>query len=90
LQRPGDDFNYLPFSSTRVNTSRFDVGGRRNNPSGSDAFVYAGRDIYRPGEKINFSVILRNREWKSPGEIPIKMKFPFTERKRIKRIQERH
>jgi uncharacterized protein YfaS (alpha-2-macroglobulin family) len=35
IAKTSDDFNYLPFSSTRVNTSRFDVGGRRNNPSGS-------------------------------------------------------
>ena len=84
IAKTGDDFNYLPFSSTRVNTSRFDVGGRRNNPSGLDAFVYAERDIYRPGEKINFSVILRNREWKSPGEIPVKMKFLLPNGKELK------
>lgn len=75
IAKTADDFNYLPFSSTRVNTSRFDVGGKRNNPSGFDAFVYAERDIYRPGEKINFSVILRDREWKCPGDIPLKLKF---------------
>ena len=84
IAKTGDDFNYLPFNSTRVNTSRFDVGGKRNNPSGLDAFVYAERDIYRPGEKINFSVILRNREWRSPGEIPIKMKFLLPNGKELK------
>jgi uncharacterized protein YfaS (alpha-2-macroglobulin family) len=26
IAKTSDDFNYLPFSSTRVNTSRFDVG----------------------------------------------------------------
>jgi uncharacterized protein YfaS (alpha-2-macroglobulin family) len=70
-----DDFNYLPFSSTRVNTSRFDVGGKRNNPTGFDAFIYAERDIYRPGERVNFAVIIRDAHWRSPGEIPVKMKF---------------
>jgi len=87
IAKTGDDFNYLPFSSTRVNTSRFDVGGKRNNPSGLDAFVYAERDIYRPGEKINFSVILRNREWKSPGEIPVKMKFLLPNGKELKEFR---
>lgn len=75
IAKTADDFNYLPFSNTRVNTSRFDVGGKRVNATGLDAFVYAERDIYRPGEKINFSVLLRDRQWKSPGNIPIKMKF---------------
>ncbi len=75
IAKTADDFNYLPFSNTRVNTSRFDVGGKRNNPSGFDAFVYAERDVYRPGEKINFSVILRDAQWKNPGDVPLKMKF---------------
>ena len=61
IARSADDFNYLPFSTTRINTSRFEVGGRRSNPSGLDAFIYPERDIYRPGERVNFSVILRDR-----------------------------
>jgi hypothetical protein len=28
-----------------------------------------------PGEKINFSVILRDAQWKNPGDVPLKMKF---------------
>ncbi|HEX5651995.1 MAG TPA: MG2 domain-containing protein, partial [Chitinophagaceae bacterium] len=75
IAKTADDFNYLPLKSTRVNTSRFEVGGKRNNPSGLDAFVYAERDIYRPGEKLNFSMIIRDREWKSPGEMPVKLVF---------------
>lgn len=75
IAKTGDDFNYLPFNNTRVNTSRFDVGGKRNNPSGFDAFVYAERDVYRPGEKINFSAIIRDAQWKNPGDVPLKMKF---------------
>lgn len=75
IAKNADDFNYLPFNNTKVNTSRFDVGGRQSNITGLDAFIYPERDIYRPGETINFSVILRDRLWKSPGELPIKMKF---------------
>lgn len=84
IAKTADDFNYLPFNNTRVNTSRFEVGGKRNNPSGLDAFVYAERDIYRPGEKINFSVVIRDRQWKSPGDIPLKMKFLMPNGKELK------
>ncbi|MBK8952465.1 MAG: hypothetical protein IPM85_09430 [Chitinophagaceae bacterium] len=84
IAKTEDDFNYLPFSNTRVNTSRFDVGGKRNNPSGFDAFVYAERDVYRPGEKINFSVILRDAQWKSPGDVPLKLKFLMPNNKELK------
>jgi uncharacterized protein YfaS (alpha-2-macroglobulin family) len=73
IAKTADDFNYLPFSNTKVNTSRFDVGGKRIGSSGLDAYVYAERDIYRPGEKINFSVILRDKQFKSPGALPVKL-----------------
>src|SRR5687767_3602384 len=39
IAKTADDFNYLPFTNTRVNTSRFDVGGKRINATGLDAFV---------------------------------------------------
>lgn len=73
IAKTADDFNYLPFNNTKVNTSRFDVGGKRINSSGFDTYVYPERDVYRPGEKMNFSVILRDRQFKSPGELPVKM-----------------
>ncbi|MCU7548373.1 MG2 domain-containing protein [Chitinophagaceae bacterium LB-8] len=84
IAKTANDFNYLPFNNTRVNTSRFDVGGKRDNPTGFDAFIYAERDIYRPGEKVNFSVLLRDRKWKSPGALPIKMKFLLPNGKELK------
>ena len=84
IAKTADDFNYLPFSNTAVNTSRFDVGGKRDNSTGLDAFIYAERDIYRPGEKVNFSVIIRNRFWKSPGDIPLKLKFLLPNGKELK------
>src|SRR6202012_410831 len=79
-----DDFNYLPFNPARVNTSRFEVGGRRSNSSGLDAFVYPERDIYRPGEKVNFAVLIRDSQWKSPGAVPVKLKFLLPNGKEMK------
>lgn len=79
-----DDFTYLPFTNTRVATSRFDVGGKRNNTTGLDAFIYPERDIYRPGERVNFAVLVRDRKWKSPGELPIKIKVLLPNGKELK------
>jgi len=84
IAKTADDFTYLPFSKTKVNTSRFDVGGKRNNVTGLDAFIYAERDIYRPGERINYSLLLRDKNWKSPGEIPVKIKFLLPNGKELK------
>ncbi len=87
ISKTADDFNYLPFNTTRVNTSRFDVGGKHNNPTGLDAFVYAERDIYRPGETVNFSVLLRDYKWNSPGTLPIKIKFLLPNGKELKSLR---
>jgi uncharacterized protein YfaS (alpha-2-macroglobulin family) len=84
IAKSAEDFNYLPFGTTRVNTSRFEVGGIRSNTSGLDAFIYPERDIYRPGEKVNFSVVVRDRQWKSPGELPVKLKFLLPNGKELK------
>ncbi|GAA4325072.1 alpha-2-macroglobulin family protein [Flaviaesturariibacter amylovorans] len=75
IAKTNDDLTYLPFSGTKVKTSRFDVGGKHLNPAGVDAFVYAERDIYRPGETVHFAVLLRDQNWKSPGELPLKLKL---------------
>jgi len=84
IAKTPEDFNYLPFNTTKVNTSRFEVGGKRNNSTGLDAFVYPERDIYRPGEKLNFSVIIRDGQWKAPGELPVKLKFLLPNGKELK------
>lgn len=84
IAKTAEDFTYLPFNSSRVNTSRFEVEGKRINSTGMDAFIYAERDIYRPGERVNFSVILRDLQWKSPGEIPVKLKFLLPNGKELK------
>jgi uncharacterized protein YfaS (alpha-2-macroglobulin family) len=85
--RNGDDFNYMMLNNTRVGTSRFDVGGKVSNATDLDAFVYAERDIYRPGEKVNVSVILRDRNWKVPGEIPLKIKLILPNGKELRSIR---
>ena len=85
--KSGSDFNYLPLRSTRVETSRFDVGGKRNNITGLDVFIYSERDIYRPGEKINMSAIVRDWEWKKPGEVPMKIKLLLPNGKELKTVK---
>lgn len=70
-----DDFNYLLMDGSQVETSRFDVEGKRDNTSGFEAFVYGDRDIYRPGETINTNTIIRKQNWESVGEIPVKIRL---------------
>ncbi|HLA52278.1 MAG TPA: MG2 domain-containing protein, partial [Flavitalea sp.] len=78
------DFNFLPLKTTAVNTSRFEVGGKRINSTGLDAFIYGERDIYRPGEEIHFSAIVRNSQWKSPGQLPVRFRMVYPNGKEMK------
>ncbi len=75
IAKSSDDFNYLPFATTKVGTSRFDVGGRHSNSTGLDAFVYGERDMYRPGETMHTAIIVRDKQWQAVADVPVKMKF---------------
>jgi uncharacterized protein YfaS (alpha-2-macroglobulin family) len=81
------EYNIIPLNRTRVNTSRFDVGGLHQNPSGLQAFIYGDRNLYRPGETMNISAIIRDYKWKSPGSIPVKVKISTPNGKTLKRLK---
>ncbi|MBS1774032.1 MAG: alpha-2-macroglobulin family protein [Bacteroidetes bacterium] len=70
-----DEFNFISLEKNGVETSRFDVGGRVPNATGLNAMIYAERNLYRPGETVNISTIIRNEQWGNPGEIPVKLKL---------------
>lgn len=73
--RTEGDFNYLLLDDARVETSRYDVEGRRDSPAGVEAFVYGDRDLYRPGETVHLNAVLRTPGWESVGEIPVKIRL---------------
>ncbi len=78
IAKTAADFNYLPFATTKVGTSRFDVGGKRSNSTGLDAFIYGERDIYRPGETMHAAVIIRDKTWQpvADGQGEMKLSVP--------------
>ena len=71
----GDDFNFINLADYRVETSRFDVGGKVQSEGDYDVFLYGDRKLYRPGEKIILSGIVRNRRNAVPGIFPVKVKM---------------
>ena len=73
--RTKEDFNYLLFEDTRIETSRYEVEGLRDNPSGLQAFIYGERDMYRPGETLHFNTVLRTQRWETAKEIPLKFRL---------------
>ncbi|MFC6998898.1 alpha-2-macroglobulin family protein [Rufibacter roseus] len=73
--RKDQDFNYLPYRQTQVNTSRFDVGGKRTTATPYDAFIYGDRDLYRPGDTVHVNTVVRTQDWKTVAGLPIKVKL---------------
>ena len=71
----GEDFNYLNFDETGVETSQFDIGGAYSNKSGYEAFIYGEREIYRPGDTLHMNTVVRDRQWEPLKNAPVKVKL---------------
>jgi alpha-2-macroglobulin len=72
----GDDFNYIDLNETKVETSRFDVGGIiQQYAVDFNVFLYSPRNIYRPGEEIQLSAIVRNDKIQVVKDIPLIIKI---------------
>ncbi|MDD3519463.1 MAG: hypothetical protein PHQ14_14030, partial [Chromatiales bacterium] len=57
VARKGEHIAVLAFREPALDLSEFDVAGLPSQPL--SAFVYAERDLYRPGETVQVSVLLR-------------------------------
>ncbi len=70
-----DEFSFVLFEKSLIGTSRFDVGGRRPNQASLNAMIYPERNLYRPGETIHVSTIVRDEHWQIQSEVPVKIKL---------------
>lgn len=73
--RMNEEFSFVWLEKSAIETSRYDVGGRTQNPAGLNAYIYAERNLYRPGEVVHVSTIVRDEAWNNPGEVPVKLKL---------------
>ncbi|WP_448518958.1 alpha-2-macroglobulin family protein [Rhodoflexus sp.] len=71
----GEDFTYMHFKQTQIATSRYEVGGMRENSAGLQAFLYGDRDLYRPDETMHLKAIVRDGQWNAAKNIPIKLRI---------------
>ncbi len=69
------DANYLLLRDTKVETSRYEVGGLYENTAGYQAFIYGDRNIYRPGETVRLNTVVRTQAWEPLADIPVKIKM---------------
>ncbi|MFD2784156.1 alpha-2-macroglobulin family protein [Hymenobacter rubripertinctus] len=76
VARQGNDFTFLDLGRSRVETSRFDVGGLQSNAARYQAFLYGDRDLYRPGDTVRTNTILRTESWGTPpAGLPLKVRL---------------
>ncbi len=69
----GDDFALLSLGASQLNNSLFDVGGVERR-DGVDAFLYTERGVYRPGDAVNVSAIVRNEDDTFPENHPVTLR----------------
>ena len=58
----GKDVSMLPFNQPALDLSEFAVSGREQ--AWFDVFAWSGRDLYRPGETVRVSALLRDNDGK--------------------------
>ena len=71
--RYNDQYTLLKLSESELNSSIFDTDGI-NTMLGIKAFIYSDRGVYRPGEIINISAIVRNNTGSFPDNHPAKLR----------------
>lgn len=67
------DYNFLKLDTGYLDLSNRGVGGR-SAPGEQDAFLYTDRGVYRPGETVKISALLRDPDSKALGALPLTFK----------------
>ncbi|WP_082638975.1 alpha-2-macroglobulin family protein [Lysobacter antibioticus] len=62
IAQRGSDVSMLPFNQPALDLSEFAVAGREQ--AWFDVFAWSGRDLYRPGETVRLSALLRDQDGK--------------------------
>ncbi len=66
-----DDTSIFSFKDPALDLSEFKTKGPHNNDL--ETFVYSSRDLFRPGEAIDFSILLRDQDGKGVTRIPLNL-----------------
>ncbi len=71
----GDQRSVVKANEMAWNLSSFNTGGSSVNDEGIRAFLYTDRGVYRPGDTIHLSAIIRNRNNTFPANHPVELKL---------------
>ncbi|MDM8538344.1 MG2 domain-containing protein, partial [Desulfobacterales bacterium HSG17] len=80
--KKGNQTGILPMKIPALDMSEFDLGKRKYR--NREIFVYSPRDMYRPGETISVSALLRDDDGNPVDPMPLKAKLFRPDRKQVK------
>jgi uncharacterized protein YfaS (alpha-2-macroglobulin family) len=60
LARSGSEIALIPFRQPALDLSEFPITGRKQ--TAQDVYAWSGRDLYRPGEPLQVSALLRDHD----------------------------
>lgn len=78
-----DQRGVIKFNEMEWNISGFDISGVEENKEGSKAFIYTERGVYRPGDEINLSAIIRHGNSGYPDDRPVTIEIFNPQRKKV-------
>jgi alpha-2-macroglobulin len=70
-----EDRSIIKFNEMQWNISGFDVSGVNEFEQNTKAFIYTERGVYRPGDDMNISVIVRYNEEDIPDNHPVTLEL---------------
>jgi uncharacterized protein YfaS (alpha-2-macroglobulin family) len=75
--KSGGDATYIKLADLSIKNDRFHVGTRDfvSDQQGFDAFLYSARDLFRPGEKVDLAVQVRNKKYEAVSKLPLNWKI---------------
>ena len=74
MAEKGDDWSFLRLDRSALDASRFDVGGVPAQGKGWDAFLTTDRGLYRPGDHLHVTGVVRHADLKNAFGLPVRLK----------------
>ena len=71
LADSNSQLSWLDLRDPPLATDNESVHGAPYRPNGYDAFVYADRGVYRPGETVHLRTVVRDAQQKAPHQFPV-------------------
>lgn len=75
VARRGRDFSYLVLQGSAVATQEMDSGGRGESSAPYRAHLFTERGIYRPGDRAQVGVLVREHSLREPPSFPLELEI---------------